>query len=65
MEIRTKQRGARASIYFRADIHKRLTKLVEQGAYASAIVDQCMRESLPTVEREMKRQKTAGKRTPR
>jgi len=64
MEIRTKQRGVKASIYFRADIHKRLTALVEQGAYASAVVDQCLRKSLPTVEREMKKL-AAGKRTPR
>jgi len=63
MEIMTRKRGDRVSFYFPHDIRERLQKLVEQGASASAVVTTCMRSGLPTVEREMKRQKAEKKKT--
>jgi hypothetical protein len=63
MEIKTREvRGDRVSVYLPADVRQRLLALVEQGAYASAVVTACMRESLPTVERAMKRKTAAEKK---
>jgi hypothetical protein len=62
MQIRSKERGNKCSIYLPADIYKRLSALVSQGAYASHVVTVSLRASLPEIEREIKRQIAAERR---
>jgi hypothetical protein len=62
MKIKAKVRGGRLTVYLPHNVYQRVTQLISQGAYASGVVTTCLEKSLPSVEREMKRQTAAEKR---
>lgn len=64
MRFKSKVRGANKNIYFSADLVQRLNSLVEQGAYASEIVNVCVRAHLPEIEKQFEAEKrTTAKRS--
>ena len=65
MQVKTRIRGGRINVYLPHDIYQRVIKLTEQGAYASSVVTNSLRASLPEIEREMKKQTTSAKRNAR